>query len=79
MVADEFQRTPAAQGKAIAVSVPDGLPPLTVNTQPLLGPPVDNPKLKRSLSLKASFTPVPVTLNTLDGLLVDFWDAKEPE
>jgi len=51
----------------------------TVNTQPLLGPPVDNPKLKRALSLKASFTPVPVTLNTLDGLLVDFWDAKEPE
>lgn len=51
----------------------------TMNTQPLLGPPVDNPKLKRVLSIKASFKPVPVTLNTLDGLLVDFWDAKEPE
>jgi hypothetical protein len=52
---------------------------VTINTQPLLGLPIDNPKLKRTLSIKASFKPVPVTVNTLDGLLADFWDAKEPE
>ena len=36
-VADEFQRTPAAQGKTIAVSVPEGLPPLMVDAQAMAG------------------------------------------
>jgi signal transduction histidine kinase len=36
-VADDFQRTPAAQGKTIAVSVPEGLPPLMVDAQAMAG------------------------------------------
>lgn len=35
--ADEFQRTPAAQDKTIAVSVADGLPPLMVDAQAMAG------------------------------------------
>lgn len=50
-----------------------------MKVQPLVGNPVDDPKLTRSLSVKASFVPVRTTLNTIDGLLVDFWDAKERE
>jgi len=36
-LADDFRRTPAAQGKAIAVSVREGLPPLTVDAQAMSG------------------------------------------
>jgi signal transduction histidine kinase len=36
-VADDFQRTPAAQGRTIAVSVPEGLPPLAVDAQAMTG------------------------------------------
>jgi signal transduction histidine kinase len=36
-VADDFQRTPAARGKAITVSVPEGLPPLMVDAQAMAG------------------------------------------
>ena len=36
-VADDFQRTPAAQGKTIAVSVPEGLPPLMADAQAMAG------------------------------------------
>ena len=50
-----------------------------MNIQPLLGPPVENAKLKKELSLKASFQVVPTTAMTLDGLLVSFWDAQERE
>ncbi|MBI1944653.1 MAG: hypothetical protein HYS27_03095 [Deltaproteobacteria bacterium] len=45
--------------------------------QPLTGNPVDDPKLKKQLELRASFVEVAVTPNTIDGLLVDFWDTKE--
>jgi signal transduction histidine kinase len=36
-VADEFQHTPAAQGKTIAVSVPEDLPPLMVDPHAMAG------------------------------------------
>ena len=36
-VADEFQQTPAAQGKKVEVSVPDGLPPLMMDSQAMAG------------------------------------------
>lgn len=49
----------------------------TMRIQPLTGAPVDDPKFRKSLDLRASFVEVPVTMSTLDGLLVDFWDAKE--
>lgn len=51
----------------------------TMRIQPLSGNPVDDPKLKKVLKLRASFVEVPVTTNSIDGLLVDFWDAKEIE
>jgi hypothetical protein len=51
----------------------------TLSTQRLLGPPVNDPKLKRAINLKASFQMVPTTALTLDGLLVSFWDAAAPE
>jgi len=35
--ADDFQRTPAAHGTSIAVSVPDGLPPLMLDAQAMTG------------------------------------------
>jgi signal transduction histidine kinase len=35
--ADEFQQTPAAQGKKVEVSVPDGLPPLMMDGQAVTG------------------------------------------
>lgn len=47
--------------------------------QPLAGNPLDDPKLTKHLELRASFVEVPVTKGTLDGLLVDFWDARERE
>jgi signal transduction histidine kinase len=36
-VADEFQQTPAAQGRTIAVSVPEELPPLMIDAQAVGG------------------------------------------
>lgn len=48
-------------------------------TQPLFGPPLDDPKLAKRLVVRANFKPVPITVDTIDGLLVDFWDASEPE
>ncbi len=48
-------------------------------TQPLFGPPLDDPKLLKRLVIRATFKPVPITVDTIDGLLVDFWDASEPE
>jgi hypothetical protein len=50
-----------------------------METQPLLGDPVNDPKLKRKMSIKASFQVVPTTYLTLDGLLVSFWDANTGE
>jgi hypothetical protein len=47
--------------------------------QPIAGPPLDDPKLRKTLDIRASFVEVPVTKSTIDGLLVDFWDAKEKE
>lgn len=51
----------------------------TIETQPLIGQPVNDPKLKRKVAIRAAFKPVPTTLETLDGLLVDFWDAQKVE
>jgi two-component system phosphate regulon sensor histidine kinase PhoR len=36
-MADEFQHTPAAQGKTIAVSVPEHLPPVMMDPQAMAG------------------------------------------
>jgi hypothetical protein len=47
--------------------------------QPLTGAPVEDAKFKKTLDIRASFVEVPITKNTIDGLLVDFWDAKEKE
>jgi hypothetical protein len=47
--------------------------------QPIDGAPVDDPKFRKILDIRASFVEVPVTTATIDGLLVDFWDAKEKE
>lgn len=49
----------------------------TMRIQPLAGAPVDDPKLTKHLELRASFIEVPVTAASIDGLLVDFWDASE--
>lgn len=51
----------------------------TMRIQPLVGHPVDDPKLTKRLDIHASFVEVAVTAATIDGLLVDFWDAKEVE
>lgn len=45
--------------------------------QPLAGNPVDDPKLTKELEIRASFIEVAVTPATIDGLLIDFWDATE--
>lgn len=47
--------------------------------QPIAGAPLDDPKLTKQLDIRASFVEVPVTESTIDGLLIDFWDAKEKE
>lgn len=52
---------------------------VTRRIQPLFGPPVDDPKLLKRLIIRATFKPVPITRDTIDGLLVDFWDVSEPE
>lgn len=49
----------------------------TMRIQPLTGPPVDDPKFKKRLGIHATFVEIPVTPQSVDGLLVDFWDAKE--
>lgn len=51
----------------------------TMRIEPLVGKPVDDKKLEKHLEIRASFVEVPVTANTIDGLLVDFWDAKDRE
>ena len=51
----------------------------TMRIQPLTGNDVEDPKLTKRLELRASFVEVATTKNTIDGLLVDFWDAKEME
>ena len=47
-----------------------------VETQPLLGNPMPNPP-RKELVVRASFQEVPVTGNTIDGLLIDFWDQRD--
>jgi hypothetical protein len=49
----------------------------TMRIQPLVGAPVEDPKFKKVLMIHATFVEIPVTTNSIDGLLVDFWDAKE--
>ena len=44
--------------------------------EPLAGDPVSDPKLTKHLAIRASFVEVAVTPNSIDGLLVDFWDAQ---
>jgi len=48
--------------------------PVVVETQPLVGPPSADPAARRKLLVTAQFVEVPPTVNTLDGLLVDFWN-----
>ena len=49
---------------------------LVVETQPLLGNPLPNaPRVE--LIVRARFNEVPVTKNTIDGFLVDFWDQRD--
>lgn len=48
----------------------------TMKIEPLTGDPVEDPKLTKHLAIRASFVEVAVTPNTIDGLLVDFWDAQ---
>lgn len=52
---------------------------VTIETQPLIGTPLTSPDTKRKVEVQAQFKEVPVTANSLDGLLVEFWnqvDAK---
>lgn len=49
-----------------------------VETQPLLGDPLPNPP-RKNLIIRATFAEVPVTRNTIDGLLVDFWDQRDAD
>jgi hypothetical protein len=51
---------------------------VTVETQPLIGDPLTSPP-RKSLIIRATFTEVPVTLHTIDGLLVDFWDQRDAD
>lgn len=44
--------------------------------QPLVGDPVNDPRLGKSVVLRGSFVEVQVTERTVDGLLVDFWDVR---
>lgn len=48
----------------------------TMKIEPLVGDPVSDPKLTKALSIRASFVEVAVTANSVDGLLIDFWDAQ---
>lgn len=49
-----------------------------VETQPLLGDPLPSPP-RKNLIIRATFAEVPVTPNTIDGLLIDFWDQRDAE
>ena len=49
-----------------------------VETQPLVGNPMPNPP-RKELVVRASFQEVPVTGNTIDGLLIDFWDQRDQQ
>ena len=51
----------------------------TMRIQPITGTPVDDPKFKKRLSIHATFVEIPVTTYSIDGLLIDFWDAKEEQ
>lgn len=48
-----------------------------ITMQPLLGNPVEDSKTTKRYLIRARFQPVPTTLQTIDGLLVDFWETKE--
>lgn len=49
----------------------------TLVAQPLIGDPVDEERTMRNISIRARFRPVPATLQTLDGLLVEYWEVTE--
>jgi len=49
-----------------------------VETQPLIGDPLPNPP-RKNLIVRATFTEVPVTKTTIDGLLIDFWDVRDAD
>jgi len=49
----------------------------TVDTQPLTGAPINSPDTKRKIEVQAQFIEVPVTVNTIDGLLVKFWNVVD--
>jgi len=51
----------------------------TMKILPLGGDPVEHEKLTKRLSIRATFVEVAVTKTTIDGLLVDFWDAQIEE
>jgi hypothetical protein len=49
----------------------------TIETQPMTGAPLTSPDVKRKLEIQAQFIEVPVTVLTIDGLLVDFWNQVD--
>lgn len=49
----------------------------TVETQPISGTPLTTPDTKRKVEIQAQFVEVPVTVNTIDGLLVEFWNQVD--
>jgi hypothetical protein len=49
---------------------------VVVETQPLIGDPLTNPP-RKELIIRARFNEVEVTKNTIDGLLIDFWDQRD--
>jgi hypothetical protein len=51
---------------------------VTVETQPLVGDPLPAPP-RKNLIVRTSFSEVPVTKNTIDGLLIDFWDQRDAD
>jgi hypothetical protein len=50
-----------------------------VETQPLIGAPLTSPDAKRRIEVQAQFIEVPVTANSIDGLLVEFWNQVDPK
>lgn len=48
-----------------------------VETQPLIGTPLTSPDAKRRIEIQAQFVEVPVTANSLDGLLIEFWNQVD--
>ena len=49
-----------------------------VETQPLIGDPLPAPP-RKNLIVRATLVEVPVTKNTIDGLLIDFWDQRDAD